>query len=72
MPTASCEEKTRLTVEYHETIQLYSAAVNELARKTGVVLKEEYDRLSVAAEKARQVSTDARARLERHIAKHGC
>lgn len=67
-----CEEKKRLMQEYQRTTEIYSAAVNDLAKKMGVVLKPEYERLSAATEKARHTSADARDRLERHIAQHGC
>src|SRR5581483_1205842 len=72
MSATICEEKAQLMREYQRTTELYAAAVNNLAKKMGVLLKAEYDRLNAATETARHASADARDRLQRHIAQHGC
>lgn len=72
MSTGVCDDKSRLIQEYQRTAEFYCAAVNNLAKKIGIVQKAEYERLSAATEKARYLSADAHDRLEHHIAKHGC
>jgi hypothetical protein len=67
-----CEEKTYLLNEYQRATEAYSAELRELTEKIGIVGKAEYDRLNEATEKARHISADARDRLQRHIAQHGC
>jgi hypothetical protein len=66
------EEKNRLMQEYQRTTEIYSAAVKSLAKKMGVIPKSEYVAMSASTEQARYNSMDARDRLERHIAQHGC
>jgi hypothetical protein len=68
----NCEEKMRLLVAYQRATDAYSKAVTELVTKMGVTPKAEYDALNSAAEQARYGSMDARDRLERHTADHGC
>ena len=58
--------------EYQQTTAIYSAAVNILAKKMGVLPKSEYVVMSAAAEQARYDSIDARDHLELHIRQHGC
>jgi hypothetical protein len=67
-----CEEKMRLMEEYQHTTARYSAAVNRLAKRMGVVRSEYFDELIAVTYKARQASIEAREQLERHIAQHGC
>jgi len=68
----SCEEKTRLLLEYQRTTEVYSTAVGDVAKNIGVVSKSEYERLHQAAEEARHESFAARERLDRHVAEHHC
>jgi hypothetical protein len=68
----NCEEKIKLTNNYQTATSLFSEAVVELRRKTGTSTKEEYDRLSRAANDARAKSERARLALEQHIAGHRC
>ena len=72
MTKENCEEKTRLLIAYQATREKYSTAVSELAKKMGTTPKLEYDNLHRLAEQARYESLDARDRLERHTAEHGC
>lgn len=69
---SSCEEKQRLLLEYERSIEMYSSAVSELARQTGIISQEEYTQLHWDAEVNRQISAAVRSRLERHVAQHGC
>ena len=68
----NCEEKMRLLVAYQTATDAYSKAVAELVTKMGVTRKAEYEALNTAAEQTRYASLDARDRLERHKAEHGC
>ena len=68
----SCEEKTRLAMEYDAATSKFSEAVGELRRKMGTSLKDEYDRLERASNEARVRSEQARLALEQHTAAHRC
>ena len=72
MSETACSEKTHLLVEYQKATEIYAQAVAELSRQIGIVPKDEYRRLSWFAEQKRHDSVDARDRLERHVAQHGC
>jgi len=67
-----CPEKLRLMTEYNQTTNEYSLAVSVQLEKMGIVPKLEYRKVQQATEKARHISADARDKLERHIAQHGC
>lgn len=67
-----CEEKQRLGLEYEIATKKFSDAVTELQRKMGTSPKNDYDRLSRAADQARVKSEQARLALEQHIASHRC
>lgn len=67
-----CEEKQRLGLEYEIATKKFSDAVTELQRKMGTSPKNDYDRLSRAADEARVKSEQARLALEQHIASHRC
>jgi hypothetical protein len=69
---ANCEEKTSLLKAYQQAVEAYSSAVGKLARKIGVSPKVDFDDLNSRTELARYKSLDAKDRLERHIAEHGC
>jgi hypothetical protein len=68
----SCEEKTRLAMEYDAATSKFSEAVRELHRRIGTSPKDEYDRLERASNEARVRSEQARLALEQHIAAHRC
>jgi hypothetical protein len=72
MKEPTCETKTKLLVAHQNTTEFYAKAVSELARKTGVVSRIQYEKLSLAAERARKLSFEARELFEGHIAEHGC
>jgi len=65
-----CDEKLALLAEYQRLTQLYSAAIGGMVPHR--ISPGDYQDLSAAAEKARQSAAQARERLNRHIAKHGC
>ena len=68
----SCEEKTRLALEYKAATDAFSDAVKELHRKIGTSPKAEYERLERLSSEARVKSERARLALEQHIADHRC
>ena len=72
MKEPTCETKTKLLVAHQNATEFYAKAVSELARKIGVVSRTQYDKLSLAAERARKLSFEARELFEGHIAEHGC
>jgi hypothetical protein len=71
-PPGSCAKRTRLLLEYEEAIQTYSAAVADLARLSGRITLNDYQRLFRTTQRALQLSEDASGRLEIHAAKHNC
>ncbi len=68
----TCEEKTRLAMEYEAATSAFSEAVKELHRKIGTSPKEEYRRLERISTEARVKSEQARLALEHHISTHRC
>jgi hypothetical protein len=70
MPFSTCEEKLSLLLAYQRLGQGYSEAISKMTR--GNISSADYQRLSIATEKARIASIAARDRLNRHIAEHGC
>jgi hypothetical protein len=68
----SCEEKTRLLVEYQAATSAFSEAVKEIRRMIGTSPKAEYERLERIANEARVKSEQARLALEAHNAAHRC
>jgi uncharacterized membrane protein len=73
-----CDEKTKLRSAFQSASESYSRAVVKLSRSIGAASDAaaashvNYDKLHRAAEQARRLSIEARDRLERHIAEHGC
>jgi len=68
----SCPTKTILLVAWQDAADIYAKAVAELSHQIGILPKDEYEKLSHAAETARKRSREAQANLETHIADHGC
>ena len=58
-----CDVKTALRSAFQSASERYSRAVMELSKSIGT---------ASAVEQARRLSIEARDRLERHIAEHGC
>jgi hypothetical protein len=67
-----CDDKTRLTMEYHDATKKISKCVTDLNKRMGNSSKEEYERLQHASEEGRVHSEEARLALEKHLAAHGC
>jgi hypothetical protein len=66
-----CEEKSRLVDAYSAATIAFSKAVQELRRKIGTSLKEDYKRLERdSTDDARVKAEQARLALEQHIAAH--
>jgi len=72
MDNSNCEAKTQLVVAYQNASEIYSKAVADLTRAIGRVDRIEHEKLSLAAERARLVATEARADLDMHIFEHDC
>jgi hypothetical protein len=72
MKKPTCETKTKRLVAHQNATESYAKAVSELARKIGVVSRTRYEKLSLAAERARKLSFEARELFEGHIDEHGC
>ena len=70
MPLATCEEKLRLMFDYECRMLAYSRANGQTVVR--ILSQSEYRNIRAIAEKARHSFDDARDRLERHIAQHGC
>jgi hypothetical protein len=68
----SCLTKTTLLVAWQKAASDYARAVAELSRQIAISPKEEYVKLSRAAEDARKRSRQAQTTLQAHIADHGC
>jgi hypothetical protein len=68
----SCEEKTRLLLEYSNATDAFSIAVQELRKKIGTSSREEHQRLERVTLEARVKSEQARLALEEHVVTHGC
>jgi hypothetical protein len=52
MKEPTCETKTKLLVAHQKATEFYVKAVSELARKIGVVSRTQYEKRSLAAERA--------------------
>ena len=65
-----CDEKIALLQAYQRLTYVFSAAIGELVPLR--LSRGDYRDLSAAAEKARRAAEEARERLNRHIAEHGC
>ena len=67
-----CRQKLRLLDVYNRATNMYSEAVILQASEIGFVSKAGHQALRENSNDARQLSADARERLDRHIADHGC
>ena len=70
MSGSACHEKMRLLIAYQRGTVAHADAFSNMVVMD--IPKDELQRLSAAAEKARKAAHDARDELERHIAQHGC
>jgi hypothetical protein len=67
-----CEEKAALMMAYQTAVTVYSQAVADLSRAVDGALYGEWDLLQRNRAAARQLSEDARNRLEQHQLQHSC
>jgi len=67
-----CEEKRRLLEAYQQVTARYSAAVTELHRSMGAVLKAGYDSLYRTTETLHAEVTRAQGELNSHVTEHRC
>jgi hypothetical protein len=65
-----CDEKIALLGEYERLTFVYTAAIGEMVPRR--LSHGNYLKLCAAAEKARREAVEARDRLHRHVAEHGC
>jgi Zn finger protein HypA/HybF involved in hydrogenase expression len=72
MNKSNCDIKTQLIVAYQNASEIYSKAVADLTLAIGKVDRIEHEKLSLAAERARLVTTERRADLDMHIFDHEC
>jgi hypothetical protein len=68
----TCDEKARLVRQYDDATLAFSNAVQELRRRIGTSVKDEYERLERISNEARVKSEQTRLALEQHIATHRC
>jgi hypothetical protein len=66
-----CEERRSLFIAYQLAASNYARIVKQLAEITGTVT-EEYDFIRHKARLARQLSIEARERLNQHAMEHKC
>jgi hypothetical protein len=69
MPT--CHDRERLTVQYHDAVEMFSASVKLLRECNGYTPRTFADQHR-ATELARLHSENARVTLELHRHEHGC
>jgi hypothetical protein len=66
----TCEEKLRLLVDYQRLTVEHSRSIGNMAVRG--MTTGDYERMASQTEKARFAVAEARNRLNRHIAEHGC
>ncbi len=67
-----CPERAKLEKDHDDARASVETVGTLLRSRVGVSQKEEYDRLSRAADEAWNKLSQARGRLDRHIGEHGC
>jgi len=67
-----CPTKSLLLAEWQYSAESYAKAVSELVSQIGVLKKRDFESLKLAAEVAHDQAREAQARLDQHIADHGC
>jgi len=72
MKEATCQTKATLLLAYKKATALYSEAVSKLSRSVGEVSLAAIEELTIAAERMRRTSANAREAFEGHLAEHGC
>ncbi|HWE49697.1 MAG TPA: hypothetical protein VG273_07915 [Bryobacteraceae bacterium] len=69
---AGCEEKARFLRAYSFSVSDYNRAVMLLQERSGVMSREEYEKLRTFVENTRELVENCRMALEAHTADHGC
>ena len=72
MNSYRCHAKTRLLFESQSAVEAYSKAVRELSRTIGSASRTDFEKINLAAERARKASLKARTDLDIHTREHGC
>jgi hypothetical protein len=67
-----CEERRRLFAAYQKAASNYGELVRQLADLAGTTLAVEIDFVRRKTKAARQLSIEARNRLNEHAAEHKC
>ena len=68
----NCDEKGALLFAYAHATRAYSQAVADLTRAVGTIAHSDYELLKRKVVAARELSEQARQRLEEHVRKHFC
>jgi hypothetical protein len=68
----SCPTRTTLQAAWLNAMDVYSRAVAEQSQLIGMVSRAEFERLSRAAEAARQQLQEVKGILRAHTSTHGC
>ena len=68
----SCEEKSRMAVEYQDACAAFEQVRKELQNGVGVLSKERYFALSHRADKAWGTLQQVHVALDEHIRWHSC
>jgi hypothetical protein len=68
----ACETKSTLLLNWQIATDSYTRALSQLARCIGSTSADEYQRIRLAVENAREVSREARHVFEEHIDLHHC
>jgi len=72
MSSSRCQAKARLLLASQSAVEAYSRAVRELSRTIGNASRKEFERVNLAAMRARKASVKARGDLNLHTEEHGC
>lgn len=68
----SCQTKANLLSAWQDATETYSKAVAKLSKSIGKSSKAEYERLSKAAELARNTAIKIKDALDAHTDEHRC
>jgi hypothetical protein len=69
---SNCETKTNLLLTWQTATDGYTRAVSALSHGIGAISSDEYDRLCLAVENARERSKEARNDFQAHVEQHHC
>ena len=72
MLTVTCEEKSRMALEYQEASTAFEKARKDLQSNIGMLSKEQYVALSHTVDKAWTTLQRVHVALDEHIRWHSC